>query len=241
MSEQEPLLPSQQVYEPSDGDGTHYGKSKHEQRKERTAEFLESPPFHKAVIALVLIDSGCVLADLSYTFLNETCMPDEDNQPFWLTILAHISLAITTFFLIEIPVAIWAFGWTYYRPGSRVTHSSLHFFDAVVILTTFVLEVVLRGRERELASLLIVLRLWRLVKLVQGRSQALLIYRTKVSTPLTYLSGIAVSAGEIEEDNERRLEETRQELEGVIVALADSREENRKLLIRIRELEDSGS
>ena len=44
----------------------------------------------------------------------------------------------------------------------------MHFFDAVVIITTFVLEVVLRGRERELAGLLIVLRLWRLVKLVQG-------------------------------------------------------------------------
>lgn len=30
------------------------------------------------------------------------------------------------------------------------------------------LEVILRGRERDLAGLLIVLRLWRLVKLVQG-------------------------------------------------------------------------
>ena len=55
-----------------------------------------------------------------------------------------------------------------FNPLSGVPHAALHFFDAVVILTTFVLEVVLRGRERELASLLIVLRLWRLVKLVQG-------------------------------------------------------------------------
>ena len=114
-----------------------------------------------------MIDSACVLADLSYTFLEENCVPDEE-QPLWLEVLSHISLAITTFFLVEIPVTIWAQGWGFYKPGGQAPHSSLHFFDAVVIITTFVLEVVLRGRERELAGLLIVLRLWRLVKLVQG-------------------------------------------------------------------------
>jgi len=213
MSEQEPLLPSHNAQDDAES-------SKYATWKERTAEYLESPTLHKTVIALVLIDSACVLADLSYTFLNETCMPDEDNQPVWLTVLSHISLAITAFFLIEIPINIWAFGWRYYKPGGRETHSSLHFFDAIVILTTFILEVVLRGRERELASLLIVLRLWRLVKLVQG---------------------IAVSAGELEEGNERRLAETRQELEGMIVALADAREENHKLRSRIRALEGEES
>lgn len=119
-----------------------------------------------------------MLADLGYTFLNETCTPDEENQPLWLTILAHISLAITAFFLVEIPINIWAFGWTFYRPGGRALHSSLHFFDAVVIATTFIFEVVLRGRERELASLLIILRLWRLVKLVQGSSSVVCVSAT---------------------------------------------------------------
>ena len=47
-------------------------------------------------------------------------------------------------------------------------HSGLHFFDAAVIVTTLVLEFALRGKERELAELLIVLRLWRLVKVVEG-------------------------------------------------------------------------
>ena len=49
-------------------------------------------------------------------------------------------------------------------------YAALHLFDAVVVLATFVLEVVLRGRERELAGLLVLLRLWRLVKLVGGAS-----------------------------------------------------------------------
>ncbi|CCL98437.1 uncharacterized protein FIBRA_00434 [Fibroporia radiculosa] len=207
MSEQDPLLPSYSTDESAEAQPRKYATW-----KERTADFLESRLLHKAVITL----ASCVLADLSYTFLNETCMPDEETQPLWLTVLSHISLAITTFFLVEIPITIWSFGPRFYTPGSRITHSSLHFFDAVVIITTFVFEVVLRGRERELASLLIILRLWRLVKLVQG---------------------IAVSAGEIEEENARLLEETRQELEGLMVALADTREDNKKLRARIRLLE----
>lgn len=113
-----------------------------------------------------------MLADITYSFLAEPCSPPtgggEENQPAWLEVLAHISLAITTFFLLEIPLATYAFGLRYYRPLGPVPHASLHLFDAVVILTTFVLEVVLRGREQELIGLLVLLRLWRLVKLVGG-------------------------------------------------------------------------
>jgi hypothetical protein len=65
-------------------------------------------------------------------------------------------------------MALWAFGPSYYNPVGKVPHSSLHLFDAAIIITTFVLEVALKGRERELAGLLVILRLWRLVKLVGG-------------------------------------------------------------------------
>jgi voltage-gated hydrogen channel 1 len=70
--------------------------------------------------------------------------------------------------VLEIPLTIWALGWQNYWPFGPVPHASLHFFDGAIIVTTFVLEVVLRGRERELAALLVILRLWRLVKLVGG-------------------------------------------------------------------------
>ena len=110
--------------------------------------------------------------DLAYTFLSAECTPIEGpDTPTWLNALAEVSLAITTLFLVEVPVTVWALGAGHYNPLSKtVPHAALHFFDAVVVFTTFVLEVGLRGRERELASLLIVLRLWRLVKLVQGAS-----------------------------------------------------------------------
>lgn len=111
-----------------------------------------------------------MLADLGYTVLSDTCTPVEGPEaPLWLDILSHTSLAITTLFLVEIPITLWAMGISFYNPFGSIPHAGLHLFDALIILTTFVLEVVLRGRERELAGLLIILRLWRLVKLVGGQ------------------------------------------------------------------------
>jgi len=136
----------------------------------------------------------------------------------WLEVLSHVSLAITTLFLIEIPLHLWAFGVRYYNPirgsgdGEKIMFGWLHLFDAMVIVTTFILEVVLRGRERELAGLLILLRLWRLVKLV---------------------GGVAVGAGEIGEEDERALADTRRELERTKAALADALEKNRGLSQRL--------
>ena len=122
-----------------------------------------------------MVDASCVLADLVYTFLQDPCSSPSggpggelEEQPAWLGALQHVSLAITTLFLVEIPLNVWAFGWRFYAPLGAHPLASLHCFDALVIVVTFTLEVVLRGRERELAGLLIVLRLWRLVKLVQG-------------------------------------------------------------------------
>jgi len=184
-----------------------------------------------------VIDSICVLVDLAYTLLkHESCSSgDELENPQWLEILSHISLVITTVFLIEVPLQLWAFGIRYFDPfgsskseyadGSgggggvgegkekeRVVYGKLHLFDAVVVFTTFVLEVVLRGRERELAGLLILLRLWRLVKLV---------------------GGVAVGAGEIREEDVQELVDARRELETTKRALDDALAQNRVLRERL--------
>ncbi|KAF7338379.1 hypothetical protein MVEN_02063600 [Mycena venus] len=159
-SESEPLLPSSvQQNAPTSS------------RRARTAEFLETPFLHKFVIFLIAIDASCVLADLGYAFLHENCTPPAGpGAPVWLSVLSHISLGITSVFLIEIPITLWAVGPRFYNPYGGVPHAALHLFDAFIIVMTFVLEVVLKGREQELAGLLIILRLWRLVKLVGGVS-----------------------------------------------------------------------
>jgi voltage-gated hydrogen channel 1 len=75
---------------------------------------------------------------------------------------------------VEIPLTLWAFGWRFYDPlhGKQYGyhHTPFHLLDALVILGSFVSDVFLRGRERELASLIVLLRLWRLLKLVGGKN-----------------------------------------------------------------------
>ncbi|KAH7923513.1 hypothetical protein BV22DRAFT_1092763 [Leucogyrophana mollusca] len=218
QAEQQPLLAF-----PYDTEGTtpEGPKSTVGAWREKTAGFLESTHLHTFVIALITIDAACVLADLGYSFLSDGCTsPEGPEAPAWLEVLANISLAITTFFLIEIPLTLWAFGPRFFIPFSGIPHAPLHLFDAFIIVTTFVLEFVLKGRERELAGLLIILRLWRLVKLV---------------------GGIAVGAGEVEEEVLKELEETKRQLEGTTAALSKARDENRKLRSRVVWLETGGS
>ncbi|KAF9246202.1 hypothetical protein BU15DRAFT_39768 [Melanogaster broomeanus] len=219
LAEQQPLLSI-----PYDTEGVPEGRPRGTLAtwRESTARFLESPRLHIFVITLIAIDAGCVLADIGYSFLHDPCdaTPERSEAPFWLEILANISLTITTFFLAEIPLTLWAFGPRFYLPFGGVPHAVLHLFDAVIILTTFILEFVLKGKERELSGLLVILRLWRIVKLV---------------------GGIAVGAGEIEEEVLKELEETKRQLEGSTAALAKARDENRKLRSRVVWLETGGS
>jgi len=216
MSEQEPLLVNQGR---RTGDiEAHHNDADHESSSWRQwiSETLESQRLHKTVIALITIDAICVIADIAYTFLSDGCEPADFENPPWLEVLAHISLAITTFFLIEIPLTLYAFGPRFYLPLGPVPHASLHLFDAIIIIVTFVLEVVLKGREAELAGLLILFRLWRLVKLV---------------------GGIAVGAGEINEETNKQLAEAQVRLDEQEAALLKAREENQRLKGRIALLE----
>ncbi|KAF9069914.1 hypothetical protein BDP27DRAFT_1324799 [Rhodocollybia butyracea] len=204
MSEQQPLLQDVEGGENSSPESITY--------RERLASWLESPHFHTFVIALITIDAAIVLVDLGYTLLSPSCTPEGPEGPQWLEILSHVSLGITAFFLLEIPLALFAFGLSFYNPFGNVPHAILHDFDAIIIITTFVLEVFLKGKERELASLLVVLRLWRLVKLV---------------------GGIAVGAGELEEDTAKDYAELRIEFEKTKRELANTRARNEKLRSRL--------
>lgn len=151
-----------------------------------------------------------------------------------MEVLANISLVINFFFLFEIPLTLWAFGARYMNPFGSAPHASLHLFDSIVIITTFVLEVILRGKERELAGLIVVLRLWRLVKLVGGN--------IPISLDLLFVivivvAGVVVGAGEIEEENAHILAETKRQLEEVTAQLSEARDENMRLRARFNQTE----
>jgi hypothetical protein len=48
--------------------------------------------------------------------------------------------------------------------------SKFHCFDAAVIIASFVIDVLLRGILEEVASLVIILRLWRVFKIIEELS-----------------------------------------------------------------------
>jgi len=151
-----------------------------------------------------------------------------------MEVLSNISLVINSLFLFEIPLTLWALGPRYMNPFGSAPHASLHLFDSIVIITTFVLEVVLRGKERELAGLIVVLRLWRLVKLVGGNIPISL---DLLFVMVTVVAGVVVGAGELEEENAQILAETKRELEEVVAQLSEAREENMRLRARFNHTE----
>ncbi|PPQ64094.1 hypothetical protein CVT24_008911 [Panaeolus cyanescens] len=132
------------------------------------AWFLQHPNFHKSIIVLTLIDAICVFIDLAYTFLRECNAKEHHERPVAIDVFTYISITIVSAFLVEIPITIWAIGIQFYNPFKRGSAGKMHFFDAAVIIATFVLEVALRGKERELAGLLVILRLWRLFELAES-------------------------------------------------------------------------
>ncbi|KAJ8078667.1 hypothetical protein AAF712_001354 [Marasmius tenuissimus] len=180
--------------------------------RERLAVFLESSLFHKIVITLIIIDTACVLADLAYTLLTPGCNTPGPEAPAWLEVLSIVSITISSFFLVEIPLTLFTLGPKHYDPLGDTPHAALHLFDALIIIATFVLEVILKGRERELASLLIVLRLWRLIKLV---------------------GGVAVGAGEIGEGDAKELAESRKQVDALRRQLSIMNQENAQLRARL--------
>ncbi|KAG8749977.1 hypothetical protein FRC14_000909 [Serendipita sp. 396] len=76
-------------------------------------------------------------------------------------------MAIASLFVLELPPTIWVFGFDYYNPWSGVQHSTFHLLDAIIIILNFVF-MFLQGPAQEIGELLILLRIWRLVKLLGG-------------------------------------------------------------------------
>ncbi|KZV88314.1 hypothetical protein EXIGLDRAFT_839343 [Exidia glandulosa HHB12029] len=186
-TEQDPLLPTS-----SNGHDDDAAGPPRSHRRQSLARRLDSNAMHWTVLGLVFVDIAIVVADLSYTFLTERCPPKTGPSPLWLYILQNVSKVITGLFVAEIPLEIYAYGWHFYNP----LKFPLHAFDLLVIVATFVFEMVLSGKEQEIAGLVVLLRLWRLVRLA---------------------GGVALGVGKWEEDelSELRLElsEKRKELE----------------------------
>ncbi|KAI0601516.1 hypothetical protein F4775DRAFT_589295 [Biscogniauxia sp. FL1348] len=132
-------------------------------RRARAAarRFFASRTKHGLVLALVVLDVAGILADIFVALV--TCELGREREP-WVAptraALAHFALAMSCVFVLELGVEVFAEGLGFFT-------SWFHCFDAFVIAVSFAVDLLEHGVVEEIASLIVVFRLWRFVKIIQ--------------------------------------------------------------------------
>lgn len=131
----------------------------------KTRSFLSSKWGHYIVLFMVAVDVACIFADflieLRVCELRERHQNPIDRR--WglaQEALGLIGLIFSCLFMLELIASVLSFGLSYFQ-------STFHIFDALVIVLAFILDVALRGVVEELGSLVVVLRLWRVFKIIE--------------------------------------------------------------------------
>ncbi|KAK3394892.1 hypothetical protein B0H63DRAFT_444978 [Podospora didyma] len=161
VDDNQPLLG---VNRPNQSDNTF--QSKYDRRKSQTRDLLSSKVKHYIILGLVALDVTAILADIFIALLS--CDLDLEQESWvWKAreALHVVGLVFSSLFVLELLVTFWAFGIQFF-------HDWFHCFDAFVIVTSFVVDTVTRGDVELIASLVIMLRLWRLVKIIEELSVA---------------------------------------------------------------------
>lgn len=98
--------------------------------------------------------------------------------PCPLQVFHYMSIAILTFFMIEIFFKLFVFRLEFF-------HHKFEILDSVVVVVSFVIDIVflLREHDFEALGLLILLRLWRVARIINGTSPALLGCRADSGQP----------------------------------------------------------
>ncbi|KAI9734966.1 MAG: hypothetical protein M1834_002048 [Cirrosporium novae-zelandiae] len=125
--------------------------------------FLTSKTGHYCVLLLVGFDVSCIFADFLIKLFQ--CEKKRGGEGFEeaQSILGTVSLVFSCLFMLELLASVWAFGFIYFK-------SMFHCFDATVIVAGFIIDVVLKGIIEEVGSLVVVLRLWRVFKIIEELS-----------------------------------------------------------------------
>ncbi|KAK3331939.1 hypothetical protein B0T19DRAFT_89436 [Cercophora scortea] len=138
--------------------------STYTQRRRQTKALLASRAKHYVILAFVTVDVAAILADIFIGLI--TCDLGLEKEA-WVEeakeALYFVGLIFSCLFLVELAVTVWAFGLGFFQEW-------FHCFDAFVIIASFIIDIVARGVLEEIGSLVIMLRLWRLVKIVEELS-----------------------------------------------------------------------
>lgn len=128
--------------------------------REKVKRFLSSKAGHYSVLTLVSLDVLGMIADFVLRLFQCEQGKSSYDWDLALDILGALGLGFSCLFMVELIASIWAFGYGYFT-------SWFHCFDAFIVVAGFVTDVVLHGIIEEVASFIVVLRLWRVVKIIE--------------------------------------------------------------------------
>lgn len=172
--------------------------------------FLISKYSHYFVIILVTVDVASIFAKFLIDL--HTCEhPKSPHRRLLLSIeevLEVFSLIISCTFMAELLCSIYVFGPAYFK-------SKFHCFDAATIVASFLVDVLLHGPLEEAGALVIVLRLFRVFKIIEEGSDV----------AMEGMEGLEERVREMEVENER-LEKEGEELHRLIEQLRVQVERN---------------
>ncbi|KAI7827103.1 hypothetical protein BC939DRAFT_501436 [Gamsiella multidivaricata] len=135
-------------------------KSRLQRIRRRIGITIEAKAAHIIILILTLADIALIILQIGASLLH---LDETEEETWFIALFGHLSLAIVSMFMLEILLKLFAFGPRYFWRGTR--HGVLHLIDAMIIITSFMLEIFLHGAAEELTALLILFRLWRVVKL----------------------------------------------------------------------------
>lgn len=131
--------------------------------RDRLVYILHTNKFHIIVVALVVLDSLLVIAELLLDMNIIQVSEHKGDGDLAPRILHYSSLAILSVFIVEIFVKLYAFRLSFFR-------HKMELFDAFIVIISFVLDIIFRNKEgpESGAGLLVVLRLWRVTRILNG-------------------------------------------------------------------------
>ncbi|NP_001088875.1 voltage-gated hydrogen channel 1 isoform X1 [Xenopus laevis] len=120
---------------------------------------LSSHKFQIVIICLVILDALFVLVEV----LLDLELLAEKVDHIIPEIFHYLSISVLTFFILEIAGKLYAFRLEFF-------HHKFEVFDAAIVVISFIIDIVYISREDifNAVGLLILLRLWRVARIVNG-------------------------------------------------------------------------
>ncbi|KAI1130070.1 hypothetical protein F5Y10DRAFT_236583 [Nemania abortiva] len=161
MSEDTPLFAGYANYDDRNESIAQSLRSYARRARAQTQRFFSSRAKHRIILGLILLDVAGILTEIFIALI--TCELHRQDEA-WVTptqdALAVFALTMSCIFVVELILSVFA-------DGIRFFASWFHQLDAFVILVSFAVDLLQHSIATEIASLIVVLRLWRFVKIVQ--------------------------------------------------------------------------